>query len=125
MSRFWTPSRLRAAIQNPEATLITGDDRVLQAAESRGVDEAIFVRLAGDIRAPAVFVTAVSPSTRRVQWIGNAWYRSYVSQPFPVHVVMATCRALEAAWHDPEGPDWGRCTNPSETPHRATTPNGE
>ncbi|MDR4480562.1 MAG: hypothetical protein R3B37_12575 [Nitrospira sp.] len=104
------PSQVQAALQAGSKSIIRvpGEGELLQVADNLGVEQLVLVGLSGDIRAPAIFVRGLEVKSRRISWIGNARYEDYVTSPSSNHIIIATCRALAAAWGtldtDPDNP---------------------
>jgi hypothetical protein len=71
---------------------------VLRTAKKMGVDEVVFVDLAGDLRAPMVTVRGVNVETAHVRWSGSARYTSFEARPPKDKLVNLTCEALAKAW---------------------------
>lgn len=94
---------------------------MVDVAKKLGAKELIVVGLLGDVRAPSVFVRGVEVTSGHLRWSGNARYEDYVATPIADHVIIATCRALGAAWKfqtpNEEPNENPRCTT---LPHRAS-----
>ncbi|MDR4465515.1 MAG: hypothetical protein MRJ66_14715 [Nitrospira sp.] len=108
--RVMDPSAIRANLTHVSTTSVaSNEESILEVAEKHGLQEMVFVRLVGDQRAPGVIVRAVTLPDRQVTWVGNARYDSYVSTPTVNHLVVATCRAMAAAWRQESLSDRTRC----------------
>ena len=108
--RVLDPAEIRANLSYVSTTnLASNEESILEAAEKHGLQEMVFVRLVGDQRAPGVLIRAVTLPDRQIAWVGNARYDSYVSTPTVNHLVVATCRAMAAAWRQESLSDRTRC----------------
>jgi len=108
--RVMDPAEIRATLSHGSTpSVASNEESILAVAEKHGLREMVFVRLVGDQRAPGVLVRAVTVPDRQVAWVGNARYDSYVSTPTVNHLVVATCRAMAAAWRQESLSDRTRC----------------
>jgi len=108
--RVMDPAEIRATLSHGSTpSVASNEESILAVAEKHGLREMVFVRLVGDQRAPGVLVRAVTVPDRQVAWVGNARYDSYVSTPTVNHLVVATCRAMAAAWRLESLSDRSRC----------------
>lgn len=108
--RVMDPAEIRVNLADVSGTrLVSDEESVLEVAERHGLREVVFLRLVGDQRAPAVLVRALTLPERQVAWVGSARYEDYLSKPTVNHLVVATCRALTAAWDAPALSDSERC----------------
>lgn len=97
------PSQVQAALQAGTKSVVhvPGEAELLHIADNLGVEQLVLVGLSGDLRAPAIFVRGLEVKSRRMSWIGSARYEEYVTTPISNHIIIATCRALAAAWDKP------------------------
>ncbi len=127
------PAQVQAEVQDVSkaAVHLPSETDLLGIADRLGIEQLILVGMAGDLRAPSIFVRGLEVKSRRIQWIGSARYEDYVSTPVSNHVIIATCRALSAAWGNPDpgketycapADDVARQKNPPEPAGRRTLP---
>ncbi len=108
--RVIDPTELRVHLSGASnATSLLEEESILEVAEKHDLREVVFVRLVGDQRAPAVLVRALTLPERQVAWVGSARYEEYLSKPTVNHLVVATCRAMAAAWGLEFRSDSARC----------------
>lgn len=108
--RVLYPSEVRAQLSGARnASLVLDEETILDVAEKYDVREMVIVRVVGDQRAPAVLVRAFTLPERQVAWAGSARYDEYLSKPTVNNLVIAMCRALEAAWKVSPLSDSERC----------------
>lgn len=108
--RVLDPSEIRAQLSGEgNVAAMLNEDAVLRIAEQHAMGQMVLIRLVGDQRAPAVLVRAFTLPERQVAWAGSARYDEYLSKPTVNHLVIAVCRALEAAWKVSPLSDSERC----------------
>ncbi len=104
------PSEIRAQLSGERnVAVMLNEEAVLGVAEQHDMGQMVLIRLVGDQRAPAVLVRAFTLPERQVAWAGSARYDEYLSKPTVNHLVIAVCRALEAAWKVSPLSDSERC----------------
>lgn len=104
------PSEIRAQLSGERnVAVMLNEEAVLGVAEQHDMGQMVLIRLVGDQRAPAVLVRAFTLPERQVAWAGSARYDEYLSKPTVNHLVIAVCRALEAAWKVSPLSDGERC----------------